>query len=202
MTVSGGWDAIDQFKETLADRYRKHNRRKDDLDDFQVFDRGRLAGRAFVAKNATEYVAYLARNPEEYAVDLDGDGWDALRYFREFVKENYLAPSRPSEIPDFKPGEKGEALGRTEEAQEIIDDVDRVVETEGPDAPDDALADEGVPDPDDDPVISPDGQVVDLGRRDPSEPDGEPDVIESNTEEITEANTTDYDSDPDSDSDS
>jgi len=189
MTVQNGWDAVDQFKETLADRYRKYRTQTDDLDDFQVFDQGRLAGRTFVAKNATEYAAYLARNRVEYPVDPDGDGWDALRYFQRFVRENYLAPTRPSEIPDFKPGEKGNALGRTEEAQEIIDDVQRVLETEGPDADPDALLNENVDDPDADPVITPDGEVVDLGRRDPGE--ANTNVIDSEVTDMDDNDTTD-----------
>lgn len=189
MTVQDGWDALVQLRDTLGARKRKYDEQRGKLDSYQVFDRGRLAGKAFVAKNARSYLVdtYVsAFDPPD--MDRNGDGWEELREFQDFVLENYLRPATPGDIPDFKPGEKGFELGKADEAQDISDDIERVLEFEGPDSDD--LAHENVDDPDDDPIITEDGRVLKLGRRDPAglqdelETMAERDVIDVDAEEI------------------
>jgi len=188
MTVSDGWDALVQLRDTLGARKRKYEDQRDDLESFRVFDQARLAGQAFVAKNARSYLVDHVSPLEPDDQERDGDGWDELRDFQDWLLDTYLGPASPGDVPDFKPGEKGFELGKADEAQDISDDIDRVFEFEGPDSDD--LAHENVDDPDEDPIITEDGRVLSLGRRSPAglqdelEQMAEQDVIDVDAEEI------------------
>lgn len=188
MTVQDGWDALVQLRDALSSKRRKFADQRSDLDDFQVFEHGRLAGRTYAAQQARAYLVDRVSPMEPPDAERDGDGWDELEDFQDFVRENYLRPATPGNVPDHKPGEKGFAQGQAEEAQDIVDDVERVFEFEGPDSED--LAHENVDDPDQDPIITEDGRVLQLGRRDPAglqdelEAMANQDVIDVDAEEI------------------
>lgn len=189
MTVQDGWDALVQLRDTMTSRKRSYVEDRADLDDYQVFEMGRLAGRAFVAKNLeSRLVDRAGSRMEDHNADRDGDGWGELEDFQDFVLDNYLRPASPGDIPDFKPGEKGFEVGKADEAQDVSDDIDRVFEFEGPDSDD--LAHDNVADPDEDPIITEDGRVLKLGRRDPAklqdelEDMADQDVIDVDAEEI------------------
>lgn len=191
MTVQDGWDGLEQLRDAMASKVGTYGDRRDDLERFRVFKDARLAGKEFVDRNARAWLADLLDPPENESMfpgRRDGDGWDELENFRDFVSENYLRPATPGDIPDFKPGEKGFEQGKREEAQDVVDDVDRVLEFEGPDSDD--LAHENVDDPDQDPIITEDGRVLSLGRRTPEalqdelEVMADQDVIDVPAEEI------------------
>lgn len=204
MTVQDGWDALVQLRDAMSGKLGTYGDQRDDLDDWRVFEDARLAGKEFVARNARSRLVDTVSPLEGDDPDRDGDGWDELEDFRDFVATNYLDRETPG-LPDHKPQKKYE-LGQREEAQDIVDDVDRVFEFEGPDSDD--LAHENVDDPDEDPIITEDGRVLQLGRRDPAglqdelEAMANQDVIDVDAEEIdVEADIEDMtdENEPDSD---